>query len=57
MGDVDDMSRNIINIFQDGKAFEEMKKHAIEQAQKFDIDTIVPEYEKLYKKVTGLVNA
>lgn len=57
VGDVDNMSRNIITIFSDGKAFEEMKKHAIEQAQKFDIDTIVPEYEKLYAKVTGLVNA
>jgi N-acetyl-alpha-D-glucosaminyl L-malate synthase BshA len=57
VGDVDNMSRNIINIFSDGKAFEEMKKHAIEQARKFDIDTIVPEYERLYKKVTGLVNA
>ncbi|MEP6927218.1 MAG: N-acetyl-alpha-D-glucosaminyl L-malate synthase BshA [Ginsengibacter sp.] len=57
VGDVNNMSRNIISIFQDNKAFEEMKKHAIEQAQKFDIDTIVPEYEKLYKKVTALVNA
>ena len=57
VGDVDNMSRNIINIFSDSKAFDEMKKHAIEQAQKFDIDTIVPEYEKLYKKVYGLVNA
>jgi L-malate glycosyltransferase len=57
VGDVDNMSRNIINIFSDGKAFEEMKKHAIEQARKFDINTIVPEYERLYKKVTGLVNA
>ena len=57
VGDVDNMSMNIINIFSNGKAFEEMKKHAIEQAQKFDIDTIVPEYERLYNKVTGLVNA
>ncbi len=57
VGDVINMSRNIISIFQDSKALEEMKKHAIEQAQKFDIDTIVPEYEVLYKKVTGVVNA
>jgi L-malate glycosyltransferase len=57
VGDVSDMSRNIIDIFQDGNAFEEMKKNVIEQAQKFDIDTIVPEYEKLYKRIMGLVNA
>ena len=57
VGDVGNMSSNIISIFSDGKAFEEMKKNAIEQARKFDIETIVPEYERLYKKVTGLVNA
>jgi N-acetyl-alpha-D-glucosaminyl L-malate synthase BshA len=57
VGDVDNMSRNIINIFQDDKAFEEMRRNAIGQAQKFDIETIVPEYEKLYKKVTNLVSA
>jgi L-malate glycosyltransferase len=57
VGDVSDMSRNIINIFRDANAFEEMKKNVIEQAQKFDIDTIVPEYEKLYKRIMGLVNA
>jgi N-acetyl-alpha-D-glucosaminyl L-malate synthase BshA len=57
VGDVENMSRNIINIFQDDKAFEEMRRNAIGQAQKFDIETIVPEYEKLYKKVTTLVSA
>ncbi len=57
VGDAANMSRNIIDIFGAGKAFEEMKKNAIEQAQKFDIDTIVPQYERLYKKVMGLVNA
>lgn len=56
VGDVDNMSRNIINIFKDAKAFDEMKKQSIQQAQKFDITTIVPEYEALYKKVAKLVN-
>jgi len=28
-----------------------MKKNALEQANKFDINTIVPVYENLYKKV------
>ena len=57
VGDVGNMSSNIIALFQDDKAFEEMKRHSIEQAQKFDIDKIVPEYEKLYKKIRGLVHA
>ncbi len=57
VGDVDDMSTNIIEIFKDAKAFDEMKKHSIQQAEKFDIATIVPQYETLYKKITKLVNA
>ncbi|MEO8762824.1 MAG: N-acetyl-alpha-D-glucosaminyl L-malate synthase BshA [Ginsengibacter sp.] len=57
VGDANDMSRNIIEILQNDKAFEEMKKQAIDQAKKFDIDTIVPQYERLYEKVTGLINA
>ncbi len=57
VGDVEDMSRRIINIFQDTKAFDEMKKQAILQSEKFDIEKIVPQYERLYKKVTQLINA
>ncbi len=51
VGDVDDMSTKIIKLFNDEKAFEEMKKNAFSQSKKFDIDKIVPEYENLYKKV------
>ena len=53
VGDVENMSNNIIHIFSDDNAFKEMKKNALEQAQKFDISTIVPVYENLYKKVLG----
>jgi len=51
VGDVENMSKKIIQIFSDDKAFKEMKKNALEQANKFDINTIVPVYENLYKKV------
>lgn len=54
VGDVEDMSKNIIDIFSDDNAFQEMKKNALEQAQKFDIATIVPVYENLYEKVLGI---
>ncbi|MDQ2720819.1 MAG: N-acetyl-alpha-D-glucosaminyl L-malate synthase BshA [Bacteroidota bacterium] len=54
VGDVDDMSKNIIEILSDEKAFEIMKKNALQQALKFDIKNIVPEYENLYKKVLAL---
>jgi L-malate glycosyltransferase len=53
VGDVENMSKNIIHIFSDDNALKEMKKNALEQAQKFDINTIVPVYENLYKKVLG----
>jgi N-acetyl-alpha-D-glucosaminyl L-malate synthase BshA len=51
VGDVENMSKNIIDIFSDEPTFLKMKKHALGQAQKFDISTIVPEYEALYNKV------
>ncbi len=51
VGDVEDMTKNIIHIFSDDIAFKEMKKNALAQAQKFDINTIVPVYENLYLKV------
>jgi N-acetyl-alpha-D-glucosaminyl L-malate synthase BshA len=51
VGDVDDMSNNIITILSDDKAFAKMKKNALHQAMKFDIDNIVPQYEALYEKV------
>jgi N-acetyl-alpha-D-glucosaminyl L-malate synthase BshA len=53
VGDVEDMSKNIIDIFSDENRFLEMKRNALEQARKFDIHNIVPEYENLYKKVLG----
>ncbi|MEO6187887.1 MAG: N-acetyl-alpha-D-glucosaminyl L-malate synthase BshA [Ginsengibacter sp.] len=54
VGDVDDMSKNIIDLFSDENAFAQMKKNALEQAMKFDIGKVVPQYENLYKKVLEL---
>ncbi len=51
VGDINDMSNNIIKILSDEKAFAKMKKHALAQAMKFDIHNIVPQYEDLYKRV------
>ena len=55
VGDIEDMSKNIIKILSDDKAFAKMKKNALEQAMKFDIHNIVPQYEELYKKVLAEV--
>ena len=51
VGDIDSMSKNIIDLFSDEKAFQTMRKNALIQAQKFDIQNIVPQYEELYNKV------
>lgn len=51
IGDVDEMSDNIIKLLKDPAAFKKMKKNALAQAQKFDIVNIVPQYERLYEKV------
>ncbi|MDE3212772.1 MAG: N-acetyl-alpha-D-glucosaminyl L-malate synthase BshA [Bacteroidota bacterium] len=52
VGDVEDMSNKIIRLFSDEPRFQEMKKQALRQAKRFDINNIVPEYEKLYARVT-----
>ncbi|CAN5532928.1 N-acetyl-alpha-D-glucosaminyl L-malate synthase BshA [soil metagenome] len=51
VGDVEDMSKNAITILQDKATHEQFKANALEQAKKFDIDKIVPQYEKLYERL------
>jgi N-acetyl-alpha-D-glucosaminyl L-malate synthase BshA len=50
VGDVDDMCKNALHILTDEIKLGEFKSNALEQAMKFDINNIVPEYEMLYKK-------
>ncbi|HUS03498.1 MAG TPA: glycosyltransferase, partial [Chitinophagaceae bacterium] len=50
VGDVDDMCKNTLYILSDEEKLKEFKKNAFTQANKFDINNIVPEYEALYKK-------
>ncbi|MBI3520686.1 MAG: N-acetyl-alpha-D-glucosaminyl L-malate synthase BshA [Bacteroidetes bacterium] len=51
VGDYEDMAKNTIALLSDDKTFQEFRVNAFEQARKFDIDTILPMYEKLYKEV------
>jgi len=51
VGDVDEMSSNAIKILQDEAIHKKFKANALEQALKFDIQNIVPLYEKLYERV------
>jgi N-acetyl-alpha-D-glucosaminyl L-malate synthase BshA len=54
VGDVEDMSNNAIKILQDEKTHLQFKANALAQAKKFDIQHIVPQYEKLYESVVKL---
>lgn len=51
VGDIDDMAKNAITLLKDGNLLAKFKSNAYEQAKKFDINNILPVYEKLYQKV------
>lgn len=50
VGDVDSMSKHAIDLLKDEKMLEKFKSSAYAQAKKFDIQNIVPQYEKLYDR-------
>lgn len=50
VGNVQEMALNGISILADENKLEEFKKNAHREAEKFDINNIVPLYEELYKK-------
>jgi glycosyltransferase involved in cell wall biosynthesis len=45
------MSRNAISLLSSPALLKQFGKAAIEQAKNFDIENIVPQYEKLYADV------
>ena len=51
VGDVDDMANNAISILKDEKVLEKYKDGAYKFAQKFSIDKILPQYERMYKLI------
>lgn len=50
VGDVDDMVRNALHILSD-ENLETFKANALKRAMEFDIEVIVPQYEKYYQRV------
>lgn len=50
VGEVEEMAENAINILKDEKTLKQFKENARKQAFTFDIYTVVPLYEDLYKK-------
>ncbi len=51
VGDVDEMAENAISILKDDATLLDFKKNALAQARLFDIDVIMPQYEKYYEKI------
>ena len=51
VGDVDAMARHTINILSDDARLKEFKTNASAHARQFDIQNIIPIYEKLYESV------
>ena len=49
VGDVDDMVKNALHILKDDTRLNTFKTNARKQAEKFDLHTIVPQYEKIYQ--------
>jgi L-malate glycosyltransferase len=49
VGDVDDMAANALKIISDDTILNEFKSKALQVAQRYSIEKIVPQYEKLYR--------
>ena len=51
VGDVDDMARNALTILQNDDTLARFRQNALDQARRFDIKNILPEYEAYYEHV------
>ncbi len=51
VGDYEDMAKNTIVLLSNDETFQQFKINAYEQAKKFDLDIVLPMYEKLYEEV------
>ena len=56
VGDVDDMAKNGLAILKDHQTLQQFKNNAKEMASKFDINAIVPLYEKVYETALKTTN-
>jgi len=51
VGDVEDMAKNALYLLTNEERLQEFKSNAFNHAKKFDIETVLPKYEKLYKQL------
>lgn len=53
VGDIDDMATNALKILSDDEVLKQFKENAYQQAKKFDIEKILPQYEAIYKELAS----
>ena len=53
VGDYESMAAHALMLLQDEDMLRTYRKHALEQARKFDISIILPQYEAYYEKVVS----
>lgn len=51
VGDVDDMAKNAMMLLKNPQLLQKFSQNAFEQAKKFDIEKILPQYVKLYNQL------
>ena len=51
VGDVEDMARNAIKILSNDDVLQQFRHNALQQAKRFDISLILPQYEAYYEEV------
>lgn len=51
VGDVRSMAEDAMTLLQDAEMLAKFRKNALEQAQRFDITVILPQYEAYYEKI------
>lgn len=54
VGDVDDMAKNALLLLKDNALMQQFRAQARTQAAKFNITEILPIYERMYSRLTGM---
>ena len=57
VGDVQDMARNALYILKDDETLQQFRNNALDQARRFDIENILPLYEKYYQHIRDNYNS
>ncbi len=57
VGDIDDMSRNALEILKDDETLMQFRKNAQIRAREFDIDTVVKQYEAVYDSLLKVAHS